>query len=300
MNITANDIAGIGTLVLLEGLLSADNALVLALLARRLQNKADRSRALTLGIALSFGFRLVGLLVASIVINLWYLRAAGAAYLLYLAISHFASKASHNSKDADDRDDSLEETTGPAEGDKPIATGDKRAFQKVVIALALTDLAFAIDSILVAVALTKTLWVIYTGVAIGIVALRLVADAFLRLLEKYPALDHTAYGLVAWAGLKLGLEAVEAFGDKVLHQHWPLELSPEIFWGGMFFITIVGVIIAIKNPAKHETKHVTAADPEVAEAVAELEEAIDPASAPLPSEKHSVDSSNSRRSQDSQ
>ena len=149
MNITANDIAGIGTLVLLEGLLSADNALVLALLARRLQNKAEQGRALTLGIALSFGFRLIGLLVASIVINLWYLRAAGSAYLLYLAISHFASKRSHGSNDEEENEstDTLQIKVGK---EKLIPSGDKRAFQKVVIALALTDLAFAIDSILVA------------------------------------------------------------------------------------------------------------------------------------------------------
>jgi YkoY family integral membrane protein len=283
LNITANDIAGIGTLVLLEGLLSADNALVLALLARRLENKADQSRALTLGIALSFVFRVIGLFVASFVIQLWYLRAAGAAYLLYLAISHFISKASHG-KQGGDADETLP-AADKSEGEKPIPAGDKRAFQKVVIALALTDLAFAIDSILVAVALTKTLWVIYAGVALGIIALRLVADAFLRLLEKYPALDHTAYGLVAWAGLKLGLEAVHAFGHSVLHQNWPLEMPSQVFWAGMFLITVIGVIIALKNPAKHDVHHAGEVSPEVAEAVAELEEAIDPASAPLPPKK---------------
>lgn len=295
MIITANDIAGIGTLVLLEGLLSADNALVLALLARRLPNKAEQGRALTLGIALSFGFRLIGLLVASIVIKLWYLRAAGAAYLIYLAASHFISKVSH-SKDTDSGESSDE--TPEKESEKPIVAGDKKAFQRVVIALALTDLAFAIDSILVAVALTKTLWVIYAGVALGIIALRLVADAFLRLLEKYPALDHTAYGLVAWAGLKLGLEAIQGFGETVLHQHWHLEMSAPIFWAGMFCITILGVIVAIKNPAKHESP-AGDADPEVAEAEAELEQAIDPASAPLPSEKREAHSASSHRANNS-
>jgi YkoY family integral membrane protein len=242
--ISPNDIASIGTLVLLEGLLSADNALVLALLARRLPDKAQQSKALTLGIALSFGFRVIGLFLAKIVIELWFFRAAGAAYLLYLAVSHFISKSKHGS------DDEHTDDVGVSKG----ASGTQ-SFTKVVIALALTDLAFAIDSILVAVAVTKTLWVIYAGVALGIIALRLVADAFLRLLERYPALDHTAYALVAWAGIKLGVEAVDAFGKSVMHQHWHMEMPGNLFWVGMAAITVIGTVVALRNPAKPELAH---------------------------------------------
>jgi YkoY family integral membrane protein len=270
IHITPNDLAGIGTLVLLEGLLSADNALVLALLARRLPDKADQSRALTLGIMLSFGFRALGLLLASYVIQFWFLRAAGAGYLIYLAYSHFFAKGGHGKDDAH-----AEGPDGRAAGEagdtinvKPLDPKErKRNFNKVVIALALTDLAFAIDSILVAVAVTKTMWVIYAGVALGIIALRLVADAFMRLLEKYPALDHTAYLLVAWAGLKLALEAVESFMHTTLHMKGPhLEMPSNVFWAGMAVITVGGVIFALRHPAKPETPHT----PEETAAEAEL------------------------------
>ncbi|GAB4457902.1 MAG: membrane protein [Armatimonadaceae bacterium] len=250
MGISANDIASIGTLVLLEGLLSADNALVLALLARKLPDKAQQSKALTLGISLSFLFRAVGLLLAKIIIQFWFMRAAGAAYLLYLAGTHFFSRSGHGSEDTDAETDGAVAT--PAEA--------KRAFGKVVVALALTDLAFAIDSILVAVAITDTLWVIYVGVALGIIALRLVADAFLRLLERYPALEHTAYALVAWAGLKLGLEAVQAFGETVMHRTWHLEMPGSIFWVGMAAITVLGTLFALRRPAQYQVTEVAMPD----------------------------------------
>ena len=126
---TIQDVASIGTLVLLEGLLSADNALVLALIARRLPDKADRSRALTLGIALSFAFRAIGLFLASFIIKFWYLRAAGAGYLLYLAIAHFISAArgkGHGHEEAEDSDvspaseDELAAATGTADAVAPV------------------------------------------------------------------------------------------------------------------------------------------------------------------------------------
>lgn len=269
IHITANDIAGIGTLVLLEGLLSADNALVLALLARRLPDRADQSRALTLGIMLSFCFRAVGLLLASWIINFWYLRAAGAGYLMYLAYSHFFAKGHGKENEAEEH---TPDDSGDTINVKPLNPAErKRNFFKVVIALALTDLAFAIDSILVAVAVTKTMWVIYAGVALGIIALRLVADAFMRLLEKYPSLDHTAYLLVAWAGLKLALEAIQSLVHDTLKIHAPhLEMPGPVFWAGMAVITVGGVMYALRHPAKaEEAGPVHSAEKHVA--VAELE-----------------------------
>jgi YkoY family integral membrane protein len=261
--LTIQDVASIGTLVLLEGLLSADNALVLALIARRLPDKADRGRALTLGIALSFGFRAIGLFLASFIIKFWYLRAAGAAYLLYLAIGHFFSAArgkGHAPEETEESEVVPEATDEPATtaGTPAVAAPlpwmkpprtTKKEFMKIVMALALTDLAFAIDSILVAVALTSNLWVIYAGVALGIIALRLVADAFMRLLERYPALDHTAYALVAWAGIKLGLEAADVFARSVLGMELHVELPKSAFWFGMAIITAIGTMFAIRRPA---------------------------------------------------
>lgn len=271
--LTPQDIASIGTLVLLEGLLSADNALVLALIARRLPDEKQRNNALNIGIMLSFLFRAVGLLLASFIINFWFMRAGGAAYLLYLAGNHFREKwheqkhahkpspeePATQSEIADDKselaigegiDEEIEEVESVAKQDtKPQAT--PADFRKIVIALALTDVAFAVDSILAAVALTTKLWVIYIGVILGIIALRLVASAFIRLLERYPAFADTAYVLVAWAGIKLGLEGIESLG-KSIHYHLPIAMPQNAFWIGMALIVAVGTFIALRHPAPVE------------------------------------------------
>lgn len=81
----------IGTLIVLKGLLSADNALVMAIMVMPLP-KFQQKRALWYGIAGAFVFRFIMLAFAIWIIRLWYLRGAGAAYLAYLAIKHFWSK----------------------------------------------------------------------------------------------------------------------------------------------------------------------------------------------------------------
>ena len=222
------DLFVIGTLILLEGLLSADNALVLAVLVKHLPAK-QRQKALLYGIGGAFVFRFIGLLAASFIIRSWYLRALGAVYLAYLAIRHFLTEA------------------GGDHGVKARRTG----FWRTVIAVETTDIAFAIDSIMVAVALSKKLWVVYIGAVLGIIAMRLAAGLFIRLLERYPALEDTAYALVAWVAVKLGVETYEGMAGTVFHHHFPGPLlSPVAFWIGMGLIFLFGSIIAFRKKKK--------------------------------------------------
>ncbi len=252
--LTPQDIASIGTLVLLEGLLSADNALVLALIARRLPDEKQRNSALNVGIMLSFVFRAIGLLFASLIINFWFMRAAGAAYLLYLAGNHFREKRQEGKGEH-----LIGEHSHPSAGVVTTLEGGSahnghehnlvapKEFRQIVIALALTDVAFAVDSILAAVALTNKLWVIYVGVILGIIALRLVASAFIKLLERYPAFADTAYVLVAWAGIKLGAEGLESLAESI-HHPFRVAMPEAIFWIGMALIVAVGTFISLRQP----------------------------------------------------
>ena len=127
------DIFIVGTLVLLEGLLSADNALVLALLVRHLSDK-EQQKALSLGLVMAFVLRGIGILLAGFLIKLWWLCGLGAAYLIFLAVKHFMSK----SHDEDD--------------EAALAAGKKQlSFGRTVALVGFTDVVFAVDSILVAV-----------------------------------------------------------------------------------------------------------------------------------------------------
>jgi len=201
-----HDFVVVLTLVLLEGLLSADNALVLAILVRHLPGK-QRKKALKYGIIGAFVFRLIAILIAQHLIRFWYFQLAGGLYLLYISIAHFF------------RHSSTGETTKPSFG---------RGFWGTVIVVELTDVAFSVDSILAAVGLSKKLWVIYTGGVLGIIAMRFVAGGFLRLLDLYPGLVAAAYCLVGWIGLKLCLEAA---GFPL--PHW-------LFWGVMVILFAQG------------------------------------------------------------
>ncbi|HZH98751.1 MAG TPA: hypothetical protein VEX38_07245, partial [Fimbriimonadaceae bacterium] len=82
------DLSAVLFLVLLEGLLSADNALVLAILVRHLP-RDEQKKALLYGLAGAFVFRLIAILFAAVVLKQWWLQAIGAAYLLFLPIKHF-------------------------------------------------------------------------------------------------------------------------------------------------------------------------------------------------------------------
>jgi predicted tellurium resistance membrane protein TerC len=85
-------------------------------------------------------------------------------------------------------------------------------FWATVAKVELTDIVFAIDSILVAVAMSSKTWVILTGGVLGIVAMRLVIGQFLAIIERYPALVDGAFIIIAWVGIKLVVEYLHGAG----------------------------------------------------------------------------------------
>lgn len=239
------DLGVIAFLVLLEGLLSADNALVLAIMVKHLPPE-QRSKALLYGLGGAFIFRLVAILAASSVIALWWLQALGALYLLYLPLKHF-----------------IQSTQGAHA--KPVNAG----FWKTVVLVELTDIAFAIDSVLAAVALVSNaskVWVVYTGAMIGIVLLRFAARAIIGLIERFPTLDHLAYVLIAWVAVKLGMTAGHNFVTKYNEANDPdlpfiIPTMPQtLFWVMMVMILMVGVTLALRRPVSESTE-LSAPDP---------------------------------------
>lgn len=227
---SAEDFVVIGTLVLLEALLSADNALVLALQVRHLPKNKQR-RALLYGIFGAFLLRGLGILFARTILGLWWLCGIGAAYLVGMSVRHFLF---------------THKPAGGAAGRRPAGL----SFWPTVALVEFTDLAFAVDSILVAVALSRKLWVIYTGAVLGILLLRLAAGYFLRLIEKYPALDSMAYALVGWAGVKLAAKSLELFWEstgRYTAETVPHVLPVGVFWGGVALILAIGSWNAVRR-----------------------------------------------------
>lgn len=236
-----HDFATIGVLVVLEALLSADNALVLAIMVRHLPRNMQR-KALMYGLGGAFMLRTGAILMAAYIINFWWLQLIGALYLLYLPIKHFIQHVSDEG--------------GPK--------GKEVGFWATVVYLNLVDTAFALDSVIVAVAVVDTvkhpdkLWVVVAGAIIGIVLLRFAASFFIRLLEKYPVLDHVAYLLVGWAGVKLLLISGHSFHGWYDKQNpstplaWDIPEMPSwLFWTGMGVIAIGGFWWAVQSAKKN-------------------------------------------------
>ena len=191
-------LAIVGNLVIIESLLSVDNAAVLATMVGDLP-PAQRRKALRYGIFGAYVFRGVCLVFASFLINFWYLKPLGGLYLLYLVWDHFRP--------------------GPGEADAPV-TKEKSWFYRHTLGLVgqfwatvalieLMDLAFSIDNVFAVVAFTDNLLLIIVGVFIGILAMRLVAQAFVLLMGKYPFLETAAFVVIGLLGLKLLLSLAE-------------------------------------------------------------------------------------------
>jgi YkoY family integral membrane protein len=185
-----SDLVTIGMLIALEGLLSADNAMVLAVLVLGLP-KHQQKKALQYGIVGAFVFRIAAILLAIYLIQITFVMLIGAAYLLWLPYNHFFG---HN-EGADRR--------APRKAQPWLGLS---AFWATVVKVELTDIVFAIDSILVAVAMSNKQWVIITGGILGVIAMRLVIGQLLVLVNRYPRLVDGAFIIIAWVGIKLLLE----------------------------------------------------------------------------------------------
>jgi YkoY family integral membrane protein len=197
MFFTPSDLITIVLLVLLEGLLSADNAMVLAVLVLGLPRDQQR-KALRYGILGAFAFRSAAILLAAHMIRLTFVKLIGAAYLLWLPYQHFFR-----------RGDSEERRSIPPATPWLGLT----AFWATVVRVELTDIVFAIDSILVAVAMSPKIWVVLTGGVLGIVAMRLVIGQLLVIVRRYPPLVDGAFIIIAWVGIKLLIEYLHAAGQ---------------------------------------------------------------------------------------
>jgi YkoY family integral membrane protein len=176
------DLATIGLLVVLEALLSADNALVMAVMVLGLPRE-QHARALSYGLFGAFVLRIAATLLATLLIRVVWVKAVGGLYLIYLVARHFLAREG---------------------GTAPTAPqGRTVAFWPTVIRLELMNLAFSVDSILVAVAMSPNKWVVLSGGLLGVLAMRVIASRLVVLMQRYPALADGAFVIILWVGLRL-------------------------------------------------------------------------------------------------
>ncbi len=190
------DLFTILLLVGLEGLLSADNAMVLAVLVLGLP-KSQQRNALRYGIFGAFAFRTVAVMSGVYLIRMSVVKLVGGLYLLYLPYRHFFTE-----------DEAQQRRAFP----KAQPWLGLSAFWATVVKVELTDIVFAVDSIVVAVAMSPKLWVVLSGGILGIIAMRLVIGQLLAVVERYPALVDGAFIIIAWVGTRLLIEYLHQVG----------------------------------------------------------------------------------------
>lgn len=208
------------SLAVLECILSADNALVLSAFVKPLP-KEQQKKALVYGLWGAYIFRFIFIGLGTFLIKLWWIKLIGALYLLWLAVKFFKDKLSQK------------ETSNEEEQVQPKGWLVKifGFFWATVISVELMDLAFSIDSILTALAVSEEVWVILLGGMIGILLMRGVATFFIALMDRVPELETTAYILITFIAIKMGLTLVD------------IHIANEIFIGFLVLSFLVTFII---------------------------------------------------------
>lgn len=181
-------------LIVIESLLSVDNAAVLATMVMDLP-KEQRNKALKYGIIGAYVFRGICLILAAWLTKIWWLKPIGGLYLVYLGVNYFYRKMTPPKED-----DALNKSQSKI---YRYTLGLLGPFWATVVLVEIMDLAFSIDNVFAAVAFTDNIYLICTGVFIGILAMRFVAQAFVRLMEKYRFLETSAFVVILILGVKL-------------------------------------------------------------------------------------------------
>lgn len=222
-------------LILLEGLLSADNALVLAVMAKHL-SAVQQKKAINLGLLLAFIFRIGAIFIISFLYDVWQVQAIGAAYLIFIAVKHLLNR------------------------NKKKVTKNK-SYAMTVTQIALADIAFAVDSILAAVALVIALpntnlpaiggmdgakfIVIVLGAIAGLIVIKFAAGFFVKLLTRRPKLETVAMLLVGWVGVKLLVHTLAHPALHIIpHDFAEGPIWKSIFWTVMVLIAVGGWLLS--------------------------------------------------------
>jgi YkoY family integral membrane protein len=187
-----HDLGIVLTLLVLEAVLSFDNAAVLAAIVRKLP-LGDRRKALLYGLVGAYALRITAILLASFLIRTPALKVVGGLYLLFLGVRHFYQLARHRAAGH------KEHKVSPGW----LVRLGVPALVAVIIQIEVIDLAFAVDQVVVAVAFTDEILLIVIASMLGILFLRLAAAVVARVMDWLPLLEHMAYVAVTYVGVKL-------------------------------------------------------------------------------------------------
>lgn len=183
------------TLILMECLLSVDNAVVLAAQTQVLPTEKEKKESLIYGLWGAYLFRFIVIGIGTYLINFWEIKLLGGIYLLYLVYRYFY--------DLHHPEKNKQSPTQPKKHKKSTKKHHLSLFWRTVISIESMDIVFSIDSVLAALAMSNNPVVVLIGGMIGILCMRGVAQIIIKLMEIIPELQTMAYILIAIIAGKL-------------------------------------------------------------------------------------------------
>ncbi|WP_443946776.1 TerC family protein [Pedobacter sp. AW1-32] len=227
-------------LIVIESLLSVDNAAVLATMVMDLP-KEQRDKALKYGIIGAYVFRGICLFLAAWLVKIWWLKPLGGLYLIYLAFDYFRKKSAKKEADNEESVDKSKSWIYKS------TVGLIGTFWATVALVEVMDLAFSIDNVFAAVAFTDNIYLIYIGVFVGILAMRFVAQAFVKLMEKFTFLETVAFIVIGVLGIKLTSSLFTHFSPQSPITHLiegeETDLFVSIFTVAIFVLPVLSSLI---------------------------------------------------------
>ena len=215
------------SLVLIECLLSVDNAIVLAAQTRVLPTLKEQEESLFYGIWGSYLFRFLIIGIGTYLINFWEIKVLGAVYLMYLSFRFFRNQLTGGKRRRRRRQNHASHLTG------------RKRFWMVVAQIEFIDIVFSIDSVLASLAISSNPVIVLIGGFIGIACMRGVAEIIMRLMRKIPELEPMAYVLIFLIAIKLFL-TIPAIDIEIPSGQFG------IFIVGVFIVTFI--VHFIRNP----------------------------------------------------
>lgn len=204
-------------IILINIVLSGDNAVVIAMASKNLPQKL-RKRAVIWGASVAIILRLLLTIVAVYLMKVPYLQVVGSVLLVYVAIKMLLDDNDHSS------------------------IGRAYSFMAVVWTIIVADFVMSLDNVLAIAAVAKgNVMLLFFGISLSIPLIIWGSAMIMNLLEKYPIFIYIGAGI-------LGYTAGEMFLNEPKIQQLFLGVHESFHWFIPLLFTMVVIFSGLLKP----------------------------------------------------
>ncbi|MBK3494949.1 TerC family protein [Viridibacillus sp. YIM B01967] len=209
------------SIILLDIILSGDNAVVIALACRNLP-KAQRKKAIFIGTAGAIILRVLLTFIAVWLLQIPLVKLVGGLLLFYIALDLIKS-----------------------EGEDPDLKGGSSLFT-AIRTIIVADFVMSLDNVLaVAGVADGHLGLVILGLAVSIPLIVFGSQLIIRLMEKFPILIWIGALMIAYTAGHMVV--ADKYGDQFVEQTFP-QMAYVIPSVSMILLVILGVGVKLRQP----------------------------------------------------